>query len=118
MARSGEGDLAGEAFRHMRVAVGAGPPCTVAIEGELGLTDAEALTRLLLDLVARESPRPVVVDLRSLTFIDSSGMSSLVQAERAARERGGSLSVLVDEGPVRRMLTLIDPGGTLLRPSA
>lgn len=116
MKGSGEQAAAGGPFREIDVEVLAGPPCTIAVGGELDLTDADALRHLLVELVERESPAPVVADLRKLSFIDSSGMSSLVHAERTARERGGSLSVLVDEGPVRRMLMLVDPGGTLLRP--
>lgn len=50
----------------------------------------------------------VEIDLRGLAFIDSTGLTSLIEADRAIHAGTGSHPrILVsDDGPVRRMLEL------------
>jgi anti-anti-sigma factor len=48
--------------------------------------------------------RTLVIDLRPVRFIDSSGIRSLVEAEQAMREAGGRLEVIAGPGIVRRTL--------------
>ncbi len=48
----------------------------------------------------------VVVDLRELTFMDSSGVHELMACDRHAATRGGRLSVIAGSGGVARILDL------------
>jgi anti-sigma B factor antagonist len=46
----------------------------------------------------------VVIDLSQVTFVDSSGLGALIVARKAARERGGSVSLVSPPAVVRRLL--------------
>ena len=46
----------------------------------------------------------VVIDLSQVTFVDSSGLGALIVARKAARERGGSMSLVSPPPVVRRLL--------------
>ena len=72
----------------------------VHVRGELDLSDAPQLGRVLA--AEREAGRDLVLDLRELTFIDSSGLAVLVwAAESAARSRRG-LRLLAPPASVMR----------------
>jgi len=68
------------------------------IEGDLDIAKANELERQLLGM-EQDSPRTVVIDLRKVTFIDSSGLRLVLRAQVRAREAGRRL-VLVP-GPER-----------------
>jgi RND superfamily putative drug exporter len=75
------------------------------LRGELDMSNAHAFaSRLLHEEEAR--PEMVEIDLRGLTFIDSSGLAELFAANRRARERGGRVVLIKDHGPVERVLNL------------
>jgi anti-anti-sigma factor len=72
--------------------------------GELDLATADALMAQLADLIARGSG-DVVLDVRELAFVDSTGIRALIRISSGLRD--GSLVV---EGPspgVRRVLELV-----------
>jgi anti-sigma B factor antagonist len=46
------------------------------------------------------------IDLRGLSFMDSSGLAELFAANRRARERGHHLVIVKDHGPIERVLNL------------
>lgn len=87
----------------------------VALVGECDLATREALTEALMAAV--EQAPTVVVDLKALRFLDSSGLHGLVTAHRAARERGGRLHVVNAGGSVATVLALTGLD-ELLRPPA
>ena len=64
--------------------------------GELDLSTVDPL-KLRLELVEREEPHTIVVDLRRVTFMDSMGLGILVSHRVRGRQAGRRL-VLV-EGP-------------------
>ena len=64
--------------------------------GELDLSTVDPL-KLRLELIEREEPETIVVDLRRVTFMDSMGLGILVSHRVRARQQGRRL-VLV-EGP-------------------
>ena len=68
----------------------------LALVGELDLSTIDPL-KLRLELVERENPETIVVDLRRVTFMDSMGLGILVSHRVRARQAGRRL-VLV-EGP-------------------
>ena len=78
----------------------AGGLSRVQVRGELDLSDAPELGRLLA--AERAAGRDLVVDLRELTFIDSSGLAVLVWAAQSA---AGS----------RRTLRLVAPAPGVMR---
>jgi anti-sigma B factor antagonist len=49
-------------------------------------------------------PAALLVDLRGLRFLDSSGVRALLDAERDVQAFSGHLEVLVSPGPVKRVL--------------
>jgi anti-sigma B factor antagonist len=77
---------------------------TVSLAGECDLSAREHLTAVLLDAVQRA--KAVFVDLARLTFIDSSGVHSLVTAHHAAKHTGGRVYVINAAGPVASVLEL------------
>lgn len=77
----------------------------VRVVGELDIATAPELQKTLLDPELCPGPL-VVVDLRPLTFIDSTGIGALVAARAHAVTTGGSISVRCLDGPVARVLAL------------
>ncbi len=77
----------------------------VAVEGELDLANAEALGKVL-QAVVDEKPVKVVVDLASLSFLDSTGIRCFVGAAQAAAKVGCALVVRNPSGMVERVLQL------------
>jgi anti-anti-sigma factor len=74
----------------------AGSTTTIAVCGELDIASVPVLDTQLRG-AARDDSR-VVLDLRSLEFLDSSGAALLLWASRRMRQSGGQL--LVIRGPV------------------
>lgn len=52
--------------------------------------------------------RLVVLDLRELCFIDSSGVHVILDAARDSRQHGGHLLIVRGPAPVDRVLTLTE----------
>jgi anti-sigma B factor antagonist len=79
------------------------PSCVLlACSGELDTTTAPALVAAL---ATREEPR-VIVDLAAIDFMDSTGLSILLNARRRYLRAGRRLVVLCPDGPARRVLRL------------
>ena len=55
--------------------------------GELDLASEQAFKALLVDL-AEEAPPAIIVDMRHVTFIDSTGIGALVAGYHAAHTAG------------------------------
>ena len=65
----------------------------VVATGEIDMSTSPALREQLL---SPEAQRPVVVlDLREVTFMDSSGLGAIVGQHKRARERGFQFAVAV-----------------------
>ena len=73
--------------------------------GELDLATADSLERRIVELLRNGSAR-VVVDLRAVTFIDSSGIRALLNAQRQAGESGRSMSIILGGPAIRRTLEI------------
>jgi anti-anti-sigma factor len=88
----------------------------LALEGELDLSTLRSLQGRLLRAVDRQ--RCVVLDFRSLTFIDSTGMRLLLSALRLVSRRGGGLTVACENPTILRLFAVTGMDGTLeIRPT-
>jgi stage II sporulation protein AA (anti-sigma F factor antagonist) len=63
----------------------------VSVLGELDLATCARLHEVLDDLVAEQ--RPVVLDLRGVAFMDSTGLNLLIRATRESRRDGWSFAI-------------------------
>jgi len=62
----------------------------LTVVGEIDMTSSPQLRRALLE-VCDLGPARLTVNLSGVTYIDSSGMATLVEARRRTREAGGEL---------------------------
>jgi anti-sigma B factor antagonist len=65
----------------------------VEVRGEVDVSSSDRLRGVLVDTVARLRPVGVVVDLRHVTFIDSSGIGALAAGSNTARSHGIEFTV-------------------------
>jgi anti-sigma B factor antagonist len=77
----------------------------LSVTGELDLASSPALEEEL-ERVANESPSLVIIDLRALDFMDSTGLSVLIRAHQRAQERGHEFGIVNGSRQVRRLLSL------------
>lgn len=87
----------------------------VSLSGECDLSAREHLTAVLLDAVNRTTA--VLVDAAGLTFLDSSGVHSLITAHHAAKNRGARVYVVNAHGPVAAVLELTGLDSLLRAPA-
>jgi anti-anti-sigma factor len=74
------------------------------VGGELDLATAPELARMLGALRARG--HAVVLDLADVTFMDSTGLNLLLEAQREVGRDGWEFSVRGASQPVRRVIAL------------
>jgi stage II sporulation protein AA (anti-sigma F factor antagonist) len=75
---------------------------TLELRGELDLSSAPALTHQLA-AIQRENPRLVLLDLSNLGFMDSTGLTLIIQAHAAAQASGRQLQLCLGSPQVRRL---------------
>ncbi|GAA1764091.1 anti-sigma factor antagonist [Nonomuraea wenchangensis] len=80
-----------------------GDAVVVAVEGELDLFTAPFLRDEVRDAIKQDSAK-LVLDLQQLSFMDSSGLSVLIEAWRLATGEGGGVSLAAPQAPVARIL--------------
>jgi anti-sigma B factor antagonist len=83
----------------------------VALAGELDMTAAAELDRQLSELTDGLSHR-LLIDLSELRFMDSTGLASLLRAQRLADARGDELVLRAGSAQVQKLFELT---GTLER---
>ena len=76
----------------------------VAFTGEVDLESSPAAREILLKCL--ESTSKVIVDLSEVSYIDSSGVASLVEALQAAKKNGSQFALAAVSEPTRRVLEL------------
>ena len=77
----------------------------VAVTGELDIATAPQLERALETQLAAGAGE-IVLDLRGVTFIDSSGLRVVLVASRSAASEGRRLIVVPGDGQVLRVIRL------------
>jgi anti-anti-sigma factor len=84
----------------------------LVISGELDILTTPRLATEL-DSLVRRSDADVVVDLRSTGFMDSSGLQILLGTQRRLARASRRLTVVCDDGAVRRVIELTRLAETL-----
>jgi anti-anti-sigma factor len=90
--------------------VAANDPGHFRLEGELDLNNADELA----ELIEREMSegRQVVLNLSNLSFMDSSGIRTLIRVSKFGRERQAPPLVLESlSAPVQQLLSVALPSG-------
>ncbi len=84
---------------------GEGESVRVSLRGELDLSTVE---RLESELRRAEEARPelVVLDLRALTFLDSTGLRTIVTADQRAREAERRFMIVRGPDTVQRVFAI------------
>ena len=80
----------------------------VRLRGRLNVDSSPALRDRLLSMLEAQSPKGVVVDFTDVSYVDSSGIATLIEALRIARLRQATLCVQGLEG---RLLHLFQVTG-------
>jgi anti-sigma B factor antagonist len=91
---------------HFRVEVRSdGRASVITVSGELDLASSGALEEELTR-VAESDTEQVIIDLRELEFMDSTGLSTLVKAHQRAQEAGQEFVLVRGSHQVQRLLSL------------
>jgi anti-anti-sigma factor len=77
----------------------------VVLVGELDIASTEMLERELESLES-DSPGTLILDLRKVEFIDSTGLRAVIAADERAREAGRRLVVVRGSNAVERLFTV------------
>jgi phospholipid/cholesterol/gamma-HCH transport system permease protein len=92
----------------------------VILAGRVSMDNAERVRRELDDVVKAQSLRDLVVDLKNVSYLDSSGAAILLELHRKCRELGNTLKLTNVPSRVQGLLDLteIKPGerAGILRP--
>jgi anti-sigma B factor antagonist len=75
------------------------------LRGSLDLATAPTV-RAAFSEATEKGSHDLIVDLAQLEFLDSTGLGVLIGAHRRTAERGGSLRLVVSDGPISRLLNI------------
>ena len=78
----------------------------ISLTGELDLSGAPPLEEEIAELSARDGVRRVVLDLRELEFMDSSGLRTVALAERSLSAAGRELVLVRGREAVQRVFSI------------
>jgi anti-sigma B factor antagonist len=87
----------------------------LTITGELDILTARRLTPQL-EYIVRRATGDAVIDLSQAEFVDSFGLTVLLNTQRRLARQGRTLTVICEEGPVRRAIEfarLLEPLGVV-----
>jgi anti-sigma B factor antagonist len=80
-------------------------PAVVALSGDIGIGDA-ATTWERVRRVLASGPRAVILDLGAVTFMDSTGLGTLLRIANECPPRGIRLTVRAASPAVRRLMEI------------
>jgi anti-sigma B factor antagonist len=78
----------------------------VQLTGELDISSASGVESRLMEVEER-APERLVLDLRRVNFIDSTGLSMIINADARARKAGRRLTIVSGDGVPRRILRTV-----------
>jgi anti-sigma B factor antagonist len=79
----------------------------LAVEGEIDIATAPRMIAALNEALA-EIEVPLVVDLSSVVFMDSTGLALLMNARRRVVRRGQGFAIVCPGGPISRVFEIAD----------
>jgi len=85
----------------------AGSTVTVALYGELDMATAPELDAQLQRLRGEDGIRRVIVDLRTLTFLDSTGLETILRLDSRSREEGYEVVIVRGPRAVERLFAVM-----------
>jgi anti-sigma B factor antagonist len=78
----------------------------IEVRGEIDISNVAELTRRVLEALAQGSTA-ILLDLRAVTHLDSSGLAAVISAHQQITETpGGKLALVLDEKRMRRTFEL------------
>ena len=80
-------------------------PTVVPLEGEIDLNETPQVMSLLAPLIAEQQPR-IHVDLSRVSYIDSSGLATFIDAMQRVQAYGGEFALVALGTSVRRILEI------------
>jgi anti-sigma B factor antagonist len=83
----------------------AGQHPVISVRGEVDLVTAPQLHDVLLSAFSVDTPGGVV-DLSDVTFLDSTGLSVLVTAQKHCRDNGGAIELVITSPSVLRVFEI------------
>jgi anti-sigma B factor antagonist len=78
----------------------------VELTGELDISSASSVESRLIEIEQRE-PERLILDLRRVNFIDSTGLSMIINADGRAKKAGRRLTIVSGEGVPQRILRTV-----------
>jgi anti-sigma B factor antagonist len=75
------------------------------LRGSFDLATSPTVRVALAEELEKGKP-DLLLDLTELEFLDSTGLGALIGAHRRAVERGGSVRMIVRDGPILRLLNI------------
>ena len=79
----------------------------LAVAGELDIATAPRMLAALNEAVV-DLERPLVVDLSSVGFMDSTGLALLINTHRRVKRRGQGFAIVCPRGPISRVFEIAD----------
>ena len=76
------------------------------ISGDIDLAHSPAMRKVLLGEIKEKHTRKVLLNLKNVRYIDSSGIASLVEGLKASRDNGGRLILFGLSSSVREVMEL------------
>src|SRR5688572_20781784 len=83
-----------------------GDAVVVAVRGEIDLHNSPELRTELFDLLARYSPRKLILNLAQVPYMDSSAIAVLVESLQKVRKTGGRIFLTNLQPRVRGLLEI------------
>ena len=85
--------------------INGGETLLLTLRGSLDLLSSEKVRKALI-AATDEGKHEIVVDLRQVDFLDSTGLGALIGAHRRATEAGGKVCLTISNGPIARLLNI------------
>jgi anti-sigma B factor antagonist len=76
------------------------------ISGDIDLANSPAMRKVLLGEIKEKHTRKILLNLKSVRYIDSSGIASLVEGLKASRDNGARMILFGLSPSVREVLEL------------
>lgn len=79
---------------------------TVAVVGRVTINSSPHLRSVLLDLLCRDANPALVIDLSRVSYLDTSGIATLIEASKIAHEHSAPLRLVGISGELKTITEL------------